>query len=441
VRSLALFKLVFRVSGWLRDHLTRNGIALAILTAFAGALGLNTEANLAHLIFSLGVGFMGMDTVSALWVKWEMPHLSAQRYLPPFMTFGVLSQYRIRLTSGAGQTLPPVLLQEVLAQPWGGDSPSGAPVRKSYAAYLRILRGLRVLEIPPVLVASGRKATVIHVPMKVWPTARGVAGFQSLFAMAPGYLGLVQARVPVKVDAATQVVLPRPLPAHFPPPRGHRLLHAGGISQTNHVGDSEEFRSLRAYRAGDPLRSIHWRSFARTGKPVVREYQQEYFARHALVLDTACGPHQHDALEASVSIAAWIAARPLDSDCLLDLMFVGDRVHRVSMGRSLGGIDTVLRALASVTEGTADSTDALLRSVAESARQLSSVVLIFQNWTAQQQKAVSDLLALGLRPTVLLVGRLMATDADAVAADDPCWAGIVHRIPLPSSPTAQATAT
>ena len=46
--------------------------------------------------------------------------------------------------------------------------------------------------------------------------------------------------------------------------------------------------SLRDYRPGDPLQRIHWKSFARTGDPVVREYQDEFFERHALILDTFC---------------------------------------------------------------------------------------------------------------------------------------------------------
>ena len=43
---------------------------------------------------------------------------------------------------------------------------------------------------------------------------------------------------------------------------------------------------MRDYRPGDPLRRIHWKSWAKTGRPVVKEYQDEFFVRHGLILDT-----------------------------------------------------------------------------------------------------------------------------------------------------------
>ena len=71
----------------------------------------------------------------------------------------------------------------------------------------------------------------------------------------------------------------------LPLPMGRRY-QPGGIPLASHVGDSLEFVGTREYREGDPLRKIHWRSWARLGKPVVKEYQEEYFSRIALVLDT-----------------------------------------------------------------------------------------------------------------------------------------------------------
>ena len=39
------------------------------------------------------------------------------------------------------------------------------------------------------------------------------------------------------------------------------------------AGDAIEFVGIREYRQGDPIRSIHWRSWARRGEPIVKEYQ------------------------------------------------------------------------------------------------------------------------------------------------------------------------
>src|SRR2546430_12423661 len=48
------------------------------------------------------------------------------------------------------------------------------------------------------------------------------------------------------------------------------------------------------------LRRVHWRSAARVGRPVVKEYQDEFFVRHALVLDTFAERAESDVFEEAV---------------------------------------------------------------------------------------------------------------------------------------------
>jgi uncharacterized protein (DUF58 family) len=47
----------------------------------------------------------------------------------------------------------------------------------------------------------------------------------------------------------------------------------------------DEFSGLREYRRGDDRRHIHWKSVARTGELVVKEFAQDAPRRHAVVLD------------------------------------------------------------------------------------------------------------------------------------------------------------
>jgi uncharacterized protein (DUF58 family) len=47
----------------------------------------------------------------------------------------------------------------------------------------------------------------------------------------------------------------------------------------------DEFSGLREYRRGDDRRHIHWKSVARTGELVVKEFSQESPQRHTVVLD------------------------------------------------------------------------------------------------------------------------------------------------------------
>src|SRR5690606_9638593 len=68
-------------------------------------------------------------------------------------------------------------------------------------------------------------------------------------------------------------------------PLSHRY-QPGGANITQGVGHSPEFVGNREYVAGEPARRIDSRAWARTGKPVVKEYHEEYVSRIALILDT-----------------------------------------------------------------------------------------------------------------------------------------------------------
>ena len=105
----------------------------------------------------------------------------------------------------------------------------------------------------------------------------------------------------------------------------------GGVPRVSSTGESFDLRGVRPYRAGDPIRDLHARSWARTGYPVVREYQQEYFRRVAVVLDpdTSAAPHAA-VLDALVSLAAGVASALAREDTLVDLVVVGHELHELN---------------------------------------------------------------------------------------------------------------
>ncbi|TRZ98862.1 MAG: DUF58 domain-containing protein [Rhodocyclaceae bacterium] len=444
--KLALFRFVFVSSRWLRQRLTPAGLVIVALSGFAGAFGLDTQSNLAHMVFSLGISFVVVDAVAAALLRRRAPRLAVRRHLPEFFTCGEPARYRIEVRNDGAIPAQACRLVEQLRQPWpspaalqhhrGPATTNRFDRRVGYPAFLDMLRRLRALDVerlalPPLL--PGQRFD-IDVPAQ--PTARGLAVFESLWLVMAGPLGLVETRVPVTVVAGSLPVLPARLPVELLPASNHRLLQPGGISLAQHVGDTEEFRSLRDYRPGDPMRAIHWRSFARTGKPLVREFQEEFFSRHALVLDTAAPYPFAPAFETAVSMAAWLVARPRDADSLLDLMFVGDRVHRLTAGRGLGGADALLRVLATVAPTPAESIEPLLATLERNAAQVSSLVAIFLVWDEPRRNAVRRLLARGVRPVVLI----MEQEGTPAVDDDGGFAGILRRIVIPAAPPEIAAA-
>jgi len=77
------------------------------------------------------------------------------------------------------------------------------------------------------------------------------------------------------------VVYPRTFDLHdFPPLSGGPEAGARGVRRRG-----DEFSGLREYRQGDDRRHIHWKSVARTGELVVKEFVEDAPRRFAVALD------------------------------------------------------------------------------------------------------------------------------------------------------------
>lgn len=422
---LRLFIAVYLGTRWLRRRFTPAGLLVIALCAFAAAFGLDTESNAAHQVFTIAAALLLVDAAAlGLRPARSLPRLSARRHLPRVISADSSTGYRLDVSNAGSSPLPALTLVEELRQAWPAATDLAG---RGYPFFLQSLRRLRAVDVstidlPPLL--PGQSA---HCEAALLAAARGVAGFERIEAILTGPLGLLARRVAVASAAASLPVLPQRLAVAVPPASSRRQLQPGGIALAQHVGDSEEFRALREYRPGDPLRTIHWRSFARTGKPMVREMQEEFFSRHALVLDTALTDGDTARFETAVAVAAGLVASPRDADTLLDLLFVGEKVHRLTAGRGLGSADALLRVLASVRPTAPESLAALFSSVMHHAAQASSVIVVLLCWDAARRQAINNLRATGAQLTVLLIGE------DAGDDDGAALPASVRRIPVEAS--------
>ena len=281
MRKLAFFRRIFLVSRWLRERLTPSGLALVSLTGFAAAFGLDTQSNLAHGLVAIGGSLLAVDALAGGLLLRGRMRLVARRHLPEFVSAGEAARYRLEVGNKGPRRQPAARLSERLRQPWPeagalqgvSDAGNGFDRRVGYPAFIDLLRNLRAIEVDAIALPPLLPGQSCELDVALRPVARGLAVFEALQLAQCGPLGLVERRVPVAIETASLAVLPARLTIEVPPADARRHLQPGGIALAQHVGDAEEFRSLRDYRPGDPLRAIHWRSFARTGKPVVREFQ------------------------------------------------------------------------------------------------------------------------------------------------------------------------
>jgi uncharacterized protein (DUF58 family) len=251
--------------------------------------------------------------------------------------------------------------------------------------------------VPPL-----RPGERLQLKMQLLPLRRGMLRFEGTTIVWPDPFGLFHAWQ--KVPAAQSVLI---LPKRYPLPPvdlpGTRKYQPRGVALASAVGESEEFMSLRDYRPGDPLRSVHWKSFAKLGKPIVKEFQDEFFVRHALILDTFSGAAFSDRFEEAVSVAASFACTLLTQDSLLDLLFVGPQAFCFTAGRGVAHTEQMLEILASVRVCHDQPFQSLAQLVLHHAGTVSGCICIFLAWDQERQDFIRKLKALDVPLRVLVI--------------------------------------
>jgi uncharacterized protein (DUF58 family) len=150
------------------------------------------------------------------------------------------------------------------------------------------------------------------------------------------------------------LVYPARVPVPRPPPRAATR----GDAIADRLGRRGEFFGLREHRAGDDRRDVHWKSSARTGRLLVREYEDELARRVVIGVDNALPADVREALEdaalvpaqeaqvaaveRAISIAASLAAAYLEAGWTVELAARGThvpggtgRMHEARIARAL----------------------------------------------------------------------------------------------------------
>ncbi len=334
----------------------------------AGIFGIDTRATLSFQVFSIT---LIMTVVALLLTLVFRPNLSIKRALPDYATVGQPLQYSLHISNSDNRAYKQLFLFDDLKNEFPDYkhfASSSDPLDKKrnridrflgYPRLVNVMRKLRGGNIKNRSIRHIAENSDIEVKLELVPLRRGYIQFDNASISRTDPLGLCHAR---KTFALKNRLLV--LPRLFKTPEldlpGHRIYQPGGTNMASLSGDSQEFVSLREYRPGDPLRSIHWRSYAKLGEPVVKEYQDEYFVRYGLVLDTFLGNNMSlETFENAVSVAASYMAGEREQDTLLDLMFIGNQAYRYTSGKNHQHINAILEVLACIEPETKSNLERL----------------------------------------------------------------------------------
>ncbi|MFV0444454.1 MAG: DUF58 domain-containing protein [Planctomycetaceae bacterium] len=183
----------------------------------------------------------------------------------------------------------------------------------------------------------------------------------------------------------------------------------GGTLLTQGVGLSPEYIGNREYTPGESVRRIDFKAWARIGKPVVKEFHEEYVSRIALVLDTHLPPSRWlrtvatDRLEAGISLMAAVAERLNFQEHIIDLFAAGPELYVFRTNTGTANFDSVLEILAGIQPCRQNPFDQISPLVAEELESISSCVCIFLEWDETRADFVRHVYESGCRLKGVLV--------------------------------------
>jgi len=136
-----------------------------------------------------------------------------------------------------------------------------------------------------------------------------------------------------------------------------RLMgRAFGIHKTRAKGIGSDFFAIREYVTGDEFRRIDWKSFARKGNPMVRDYEDEKSLTSVIFLDCSGsmggGPPANSKLEYAIRSAVLLTHLAFERSDPVGLCIFSDKVRAwVKPGKGQRKFYEILEALAIVEPG------------------------------------------------------------------------------------------
>jgi len=374
----------FPVIKWIRifyfDFLTSTGRLFLWLAFMSGFLGLTTTAMKTYMVFTL---ISALFAVSFIFARSFRPKLSAKRFLPHRTTCGQKLVTHISIRNNTPGYYYDVVFKE-------GELPKEIKSLKNECPYI----------------SSIAPEDEYSFTMELEFLKRGSYEISPLRGETIFPFGICSCGINL-TEKHHFLVYPRFNSLDtFNVPAGSRY-QPGGIALTSSVGESTEFIGNREYRDGDNPRNIDWRSWARTGKPVVKEFQEEYFCRIALLLDTFVSPGSppvaYESFESAISISASVADYLSREEYVIDIFAAGPNIYYMQAGRSLSYLENILDLLACIDVCPHSPFEKIEPVLMEHLSNISTVITVFLDWDDRREKLVRMIKDMGTDVKVIIV--------------------------------------
>lgn len=404
-----------RLQFWFSQRIRPAGICALLVTSLASFMCVGQPKNSIFQLFCLSFGLV---VLAFIWASLRRASVTAEIKAPKYATVGEELRYSVHVSHAHHRTQYSLRLLQVPPDPrpslleFSQVKEPCEDQRNPYDRAMAYYRWRWLMSQHRSFISNESSAAfdlpsgqITTIPMTLTAQKRGVYLLENLRLLMPDPLGFFQKSRPLTPPPSRLIALPKryALP-HIEMP-GSSTFRIGGEETSNATGNSGEFVGLREYRPGDSLRQIHWKSWAHTGKPMVKELEDTFYPRYALILDTFPGSNDRMIFEEAVSIAASFIVSLDRNEALLDLMFIAEHAHIVTAGRGLERTEKLLEALAAVQIEPIPSFDILTNSVIRHRDRITSCLLVLNGWDNERMEWIKKLKNTGIPMVPMIIGK------------------------------------
>ncbi|CAN5404122.1 DUF58 domain-containing protein [soil metagenome] len=159
-----------------------------------------------------------------------------------------------------------------------------------------------------------------------------------------------------------------------------------GQHKSPHRGFSVEFSEHREYVAGDELRHLDWKAYARSDRHYIKLYEQETNLRATIVIDTSSSMKFAGKIDYARHLAACLSYLLASQQDLAGLVAIDDSIQvELPPGSSPSHLDRLFKALEALDTGVATNLTKHLHTLAERLPRRSLVILISDLWVEPEE--------------------------------------------------------
>lgn len=377
-------------------------------------LGANFDESLTAILTLL---ISSLLLLSFVWACLRRAKLSVVRILPSSGTVGEILRYRISVRNEGSRAVKELYLCETasdcrpsqweffqLKEPGEGD-------RNFFDRAFRFYRWKWLMDRGGAWKRLGRSKSLEletgeeqHIYLAVKPLRRGCIKFNDIRAELPDPFGFFQRRRPILNEEEEVLITPQRYDLPNLEFEGASRLTVELDSFSTVRGEGGQFMGLREYREGDSLRSIDWKAWARTGHPIVKEFEELRFPRYGVVLDTNLKETGPEMFERAISVATSFVSLIEKTGCLMDLIFMHEKPQIYTAGRTVARTNDLIGALARVEGIDEGEYESLGRLIVKNDNELTTCVVVLSGWSLERREFLERLRGSGLTLIIYAIG-------------------------------------